>query len=666
MIRIPSEKKRFGQNNSSDLLGNISVTKNVSFDNEGYLELSKSPRSAIDTTVDADFDLAAVIVKGLDYDYFVGTWDQPFQLYSEILAKRPTQIADAGVPSTDIETDAAWFNGLLVVSQDTDVDYYDNSANTWTDTNISLTANGQHQTVNFLSLSAIAIVNVNTVKLYASPLTATPTLITTLTINSDFEITSACYFNQNMYVATRNIYGGKAAMYVWNGTGTSASQVYEVDATTIYSIAPHKGTIYALISSGALLKFTGSGFELADAFPIYYTDQSLNQSISDTPMYKNVMKSNGELLYISFTNDSNNKKLLHQPDGIWCLDERVGLYHRYSFSNSLVNIETIATGSVNTTTDQITVVAAPVTGTEVFYKNSGGLTIAGLEDDTKYFTIYVDSTHVKLAETLADANSNTAIDLTGTGNSAQKLIFFPNTDYGATISSRTTAMGIVENGGSVYGTELIWSAEVIPRASSNDIEALGTVSSGVEARGYFITPKIMSENITDTFNNIVVKYSPFTTEMDKIIIKYRLEDDMRKYVTFLSDTSWKITWTSSTTFTTTQVDWADAVVGDEVEVLNGAAGGLLAHITVITENAGTYTVTIDETYSNYTSGDISRAVFRNWKKLMTVSPGEPFNYKVQALGQQGKFIQLKVELRGIGTRIEELLVDNVKLLPVRN
>jgi len=666
MFKLPTQKKRWIQSNGTDLLGNISVTKNITFDESGYLALSNSPRAAINNSVDADFDLPAVILKSDDYDYFVGTWDDAFQVDTEILATRPTQITTSGVPATDIQTDAVWVDGFMAVSQDTDLDYYDPATNSWTDTDISLTSNGQHQTVNFLSLKSLAVVNVNTVKLYALPLAASPTLVTTLTISSDYEITGACYFNQNMFIATQNIYGDKAAVYVWNGLGTSASQVYEVDSSTIYSICPHKGTVYIVASNGSLLMFNGSGFEFVDAFPIFHLDQSLTDENLNLSMYKNVMKSNGDVIYISFSNENNSaKRLLDQPDGIWCYDEDVGLYHRYSFSNSLVNIETIATASVNTTTNQITVATANVTGTEVYYQNGGGTSITELTDDTKYFTIYVDATHIKLATTLANANAGTAIDLTGTGNNAQKLIFFPNIDYGQTLARRTAALSLVQNGGSAYGTDLIWGAEVIRRDNTADYETLGSVSNGVESRGHFITSRYNSENITDTFNQLAVKYSPFTSEMDKIIVKYRVESDMRKFIN-ISSSGWAITWTSSTSFTTTQADWADAVVGDEIEVLEGAAGGLLAHISEISSISGTYTVTIDETYSNYTSGDIGRAVFRNWKKILTIDTTEPFNYKTQEIGQQGKFIQFKVELRGIGVRIEELLLDGVPLLPIRN
>jgi hypothetical protein len=133
----------------------------------------------------------------------------------------------------------------------------------------------------------------------------------------------------------------------------------------------------------------------------------------------------------------------------------------------------------------------------------------------------------------------------------------------------------------------------------------------------------------------------------------------------IDSSQWGITWTSTTTFTTTQTKWADAVVGDEIEVLKGAAGGLLAHITQIVNNSGTYTVTIDETFEQYITGDVSYAIFRNWTKFAVIdSTGN--GYLSQEIGANGKFIQVKVELRGLGVQIEEMKVDNKYLLPAKN
>jgi hypothetical protein len=453
-------------------------------------------------------------------------------------------------------------------------------------------------------------------------------------------------------------------MFVWNGSGSAAQQAYEVDSTVLYNIVAHKNTVYGVAGNGSLLRFTGGGFEIVDAFPLFYTDQSVKGSGS-IAMDKNTIKSNGDVLYILFTNRENDeKRLLNQPDGVWCYDDSIGLYHKYSLSNSGVIRSSPGTAGVSVADNTVTVASPGVkTGTEVYY--STDLTeIGGLTDETKYFAIYVDATHVKLATTKANAIAGTAIDLTSTGHASNLFVFFPNVDYGQSFVEAVTALSVIEKpvAETQYGTDVIWSGQIIRRDNTGNYATLGTVSDGVEARGYFITPKILSTEITDTFNLLTLKYSPFTSELDKIVIKYRTEDDMKEYIDI---TKWDATWTSSTTFTSTETGWADASVGDEIEVVRGAAGGLLAHITQITVDTGTYTITIDETFEQYTTGDISAIIFRNWTKFAVID-STANGYLAQQIGVVGKFIQFKIELRGIGVRIEELKVDNKFQLPAKN
>lgn len=623
----------------------------------------------MDESIDTDFNNPAVILYSENFGYFVETWEEPFQADESILKARPTQITASDHPNGYAGSDAVWFGAQMPVTESNDVHYYDPSGATWTDTNISLTSTsgGQHQLVYFVSLSALAIADINTVKVYATPLTATPTLLTTLTIGSTFRITGMCYFNQNLYIATQNIYGGHAFMYVWNGLGTAANQVYEVDSNVIFSIVAHMNSIICFTGNGSLLRFNGGGFDPLPngQFPMYYIDQALNgtDSVSN---YKNIMKSNGNLLYILMNNSNNgDNRLLCQPDGIWCYDERVGLYHRYSLSNAIVQIETILQAAVNTTTGEITTSGSYRTGTEVVFNGPFGIT--PLTSGKKYYVIRVDSTHIKLAETYLDAIAGTSITLSAPGVS-NTFSFYPNVDFGQYFVNRTTALTVIERPvtNRKYGVDVIWGSEVYRRDNSGDYGMLGTVADDIYTRGYFVTPKLFSTSVTDTSNLVTLKFSKFESEMDKIIIKYRTSDDRLE---FIDIDDWDITWTSSTTFTTTETQWADAVVGNEVEVLQGAAGGLLAHITAISEAAGTYTVTIDETYDDYASGDISKAVFRNWIKWQTISYGDSNaeqEFISKQLGKDGKFLQLKVELRGIRTRIEELLVDNKTRLPAKS
>jgi hypothetical protein len=324
--------------------------------------------------------------------------------------------------------------------------------------------------------------------------------------------------------------------------------------------------------------------------------------------------------------------------------------------------------SVNTTTNEITVTTAPLTGTEVLFYSISATPPTPLIDGEKYYVIKVDATHVKLATTKANATAGTAIDITAQSNGATALVFFPNYDFGQyLVNSRAVAILPIEREitSPQYGNDVIWGGSVYT-TNDGSRDVLATTTNAVENRGYFVTPKMYASGVSDVFNLLTLKYSKFLSENDKIVIKYRTEDDRVEFKQIRKNDRWIATWTSTSTFTTTEPEFANAIEGDEVEFMTGGGAGILAHITDITENAGTYTVTIDETYDWYTAGDKARFMFRNWKKFYVIAHGDKNavnGYFSEQMGVTGKFIQFKVELRGVRTQIEEMALDNKNLLP---
>lgn len=679
MIRVPTaDGKQWVQTNTSDLTGNVYVTKNITFDSQGYLTLSNATPAMYSQANDADFDEVAAFCRCDDYGYFAGTHDAPYEIdENRPYGETPVKIVTAGAVGCDIEGDAQFFGDSMIVSQDTDVDYYTPSSGTWTDTNLTLsgTSQSQHSICHFLSLNALAIANVNSVALYEYPISATPTpfasggVNSVMNIPSNFYISGTTYFNDNLFSGTMNRQGGKAALYVWDGTGTAAQSVYEVDSVIIWDVATFQDSVVNITGAGELLRFNGSGFTQLAALPIYYTDRKMADE-TNLAMYKNTLKPNGELLYVNWSSTAYDIKLNDQPDGVWCYDEKIGMYHRYALSGAVVIYEAVGTGDVNTTTNVITVAAAPITGTECLYNNSNSTSIGGLTHGQKYYVIKLTATTIKLATTLANANAGTEIDLTGTGNAGQIITFFPKTDYGQKYVGRSSAMLPFERimDEPQFGTDLLWSGNIASRTTSQT-GMMGSSTPAISNRGYFITPKIFSAETTDTFNKLVLKFSPFTDEADQIIIKYRTFDDMN-IEQDSADSQWLATWTSTTTFTTTEVGMAafTAAQAYEVEFTRGGGSGYIAHISNISEAGGTYTVTLDEAYPYYESGDTAWFTVRNWKKWKTISYGDSnaLQYYInEQLGVKGKFLQLKVELRGVQIRIEELLVDNVTALPAK-
>src|SRR3990167_2100140 len=154
--------------------------------------------------------------------------------------------------------------------------------------------------------------------------------------------------------------------------------------------------------------------------------------------------------------------------------------------------------------------------------------------------------------------------------------------------------------------------------------------------GYFVTSKILSPNITEHWQRLLVRFRKFLTSTDKIIVKYRvLEETATELAT--------ITWVDTDTFTTaTDVS---GNVGDEVEILQGTGAGGCAHINSVTGSAP-YTVNLDETFTGVTTGT-AKARVQSWVKAGSYS-GQTKNWEKFSLEKKEPWIQLKICLLWTG------------------
>lgn len=162
-----------------------------------------------------------------------------------------------------------------------------------------------------------------------------------------------------------------------------------------------------------------------------------------------------------------------------------------------------------------------------------------------------------------------------------------------------------------------------------------------EKRGYFVTTWIDSNDMQDTWQKIGIKHRKYLDSDDKIVVKYRTTEADPTYA--------NITWTSTTTFTTTtdiSSYWTSGT-GGEVEVTQGPGGGVCAHITNITNNAGTYTVTIDEIATGVSNGNTAVARFQSWIKIAALTQ-QNLESEVNALGVSSERIQFKVVMHFTG------------------
>lgn len=696
MFKLPqTETNRWVQANNGSLFGTLERTRNIRLDIPGILQLNKRSRSIYDDTIDADLgSINAIVHYDASARYYIVTSEKLFYMDDSSLVV--TEDANAGVPTLGSQSVAVAWQGRLYVSGSTDLKYWDSSS--WSTADAGASAGPLAVFKNKNALAASYDAGFNEVALYNT----SHSIIQTLVLSDEYSITSMAWANNYLYIGTRHNKNGEALLFLWDGNSSSANAGYGVGANRIDSVKAYKDSVALMTSDGQLLRFNGGGFDVLGSLPAYYSDLSWDvgsgASASSGNVHPNGMVVESDLIFIRVNSLFNGESTLDQlspvafnsfPSGVWCYDPEVGLYHFASVSGSRrLKTNTVSTGSVNTTTNIITVggQTVPETGTPVMYDDGAngvgtGITIStgNLDFRKVYYVIYQSDTTMKLATTYENAVAETAIDITGTGNNSQYFIFLPNRDFGGVqnVSSGAIArIGIGSGFGIVRtdGMRLLFGGRA-GTTTITTIPTLNTLAEGQENRGDFITPRLNSSVIEDTFQNITLKFNNVETVEDKIIVKYRTverEDKLKINNLALKQTG---TWVDANTFTSTDVNLADAVVGDEVEITKGSGAGYTAHITSISSNAGTYTINIDEDIQGITASETFLYFIDNWNKLGTITTDDCDKFtdsqatmrtgtggaKTFSLDSDARWIQIKVELRGEDVQIEELLINNVPL-----
>jgi len=161
--------------------------------------------------------------------------------------------------------------------------------------------------------------------------------------------------------------------------------------------------------------------------------------------------------------------------------------------------------------------------------------------------------------------------------------------------------------------------------------------------GFFSTVQIRAQHFADMWNRITTLYTP--TAGMSMVWKYR--------TTRTPHTDFAVTWSSDTTFTTTQ---AGIEVGDEITIIQGKGSGRIAHVSSISFLAGTYTVVLDETVINVSG--TAKARLQKWKKIGIITNIAKF-FQETVISQPSTLIELKAAVVATGeTTIDELILDN--------
>lgn len=666
MIKIPSVGK-FNQPNNSDLFGNIWYSKNLNFDEEGYLKLSDRAVSLISSKVDTEFNIPTALGRYSGGDFFIAAVEHPYILSIADSGGSIAQDTDSdgdAAPDMSFSTTGIWFNNKWNITTSTKLYTKAISTGNWTDQSVSLTTGVSHPLCAFEKAGTILVGNANEVKQFDTSYAAGT--LAQLTISAGYEVIGIAYNNNQAGIITRlasTVEGQnkEAGFFLWDGSESSANSMYAVGSDACVAIAPYKSSFVIITRTGELLYFNGGGFDKLASFPTYFNDVIWGDLLN-RDMYGDSIKVDGDVIYINISNDitDENKKTFSETmlGGIWCYDPVIGLYHKISPSNSQAVMMSVAAEDINTTTGTFTTSfligsTVPDTGTPVKILNTtnGG----GITEGKMYWIIKVSSNAFKLAST--KANAIALIPLTITAASNTTLMGLALKDYGATKVERMGAVALMGTKQYAY-SDFIFGGEVYDTNSTSNYGHLNITVADFKNIGYFITPKIASQNVEDNFQKLFIKYRPLDTD-DKIIIKYK----DKEYIDLPEQGS--CTVVSSTSFTTTDDLYQSyiATTDLECEIVSGSGAGQMSKVASITYLTGTYTVTVEDEIDGWVAADRCYVKIDNWKTMDTITSADSQNWKEIPITTNSKWLKVKVVLEGSAIAIEELQIITQPHIP---
>lgn len=629
----------------------------------GFLGLANKPIQLYSSGDSANFSrIVAIVPDTVNSLYYLMTTDR---VYVIGLTGAVTLVDNTNMPDVTGGSDAVFFNGKATVSGTNTVK--DVVGNTWTDRMSGadgLSASYPILLEVFENKNQLAIANGNTVYLKT---TAWAAGTATLTIPSQFVISTMRWFAGNLYIGTRHQYGGRAKMFVWNGGTSDAQQGYDVGSEWVYSMEPFDGSIIIVTSAGLLRRFNGGGFTTSAELPVYRTSYSWKSNASvAASSFGNVphrgMTANGDTLYLNLKGDLNQNSydfpgpyLADQPSGVWTYTTANGLSHYMGYGNK--KYRTLTISAVASSYLVLGGVTHKLQTGDPVYANSVS-NITGITSGHLYFAIVEETDTLKLALSQADALNGNALTLSGTASS-DTICVDDTSSIGATYDATTGAICAISTpfSNTFFGTEILFGGEPID-ATGTTIHSL--YSCGRQASiATFVTTPITAGSIKDTFRKLYTTLKDFHYAADRMEVKYRSIPRAGLPTPIRTGSAGFATWTSASVFTidTTAKDFKSAAIGDEVDIISGSSAGHVGHITAISISGNTYTVTLDRSIPGITAADVSEVVVEDWKLLSAISTSTENvsdGFCEIPVGKIKSLLQFKVVLYGYGVRIRYL------------
>lgn len=654
MIKLPISSQ-WKQTNSGEVFGSLHATRNIDFDDAGYLKLARKSTAILNNTSNlGSISSIQYVSPASNAGYYLMTSDRPFRYITGTTA---TDLNTSGLSGGSTYDGVAW-QGKWYYTQDTAFRNYDGSS--VSAALGSLTTLESHPMCVVEHLNQLAIGNGNTILFYDT----SHTLISasTITLGSIYSVKWIVWKNNTIFIGTKNKMGGKAMMFVATGSSTSVDAGYQVDGNWLFSGCTYKSTIACVSSNGELLEFNGGGFNRLAQFPVFSKKYSWYSGTGfvNGRMSHRGMVADGDNIFLNIDGAVGNSNYYtnDMPSGLWQFDPSVGLYHKAG--NGFNKLYSLTASSIDTATGIFTVSSyTSPTGTMVGYSGDAG----GLITQSYYFIIRLSSTTFKLATSYNNAIAGTSIQIPTAG--ASSIFYFQENDEAGRVVGYNQPASIqlisdlddtsqllqMTRGGILYGNR-----QVSTDTLASQYPTFATLTKGFNI-GSFITQKIFSQGLSDSWNKIFVKVKNLNEGCDKVIVKYRTRNVSSLPIV---STTIPAIWVTATQFTTTK-NLTGLSVGDEFEFIDGRCSGYNVHITSLDYNGNTFTWTvgIDETLPNVVAGDKSYFVADNWTKYLTSTSDSTDGIASSDSITHSKWIQLKVELRGVSSPVvEEIQVIN--------
>ena len=622
------------------MLGVLGDTKNLTFDNQGKLRLSKKSFALYTNSDDSDLAYPLSIVY-YDNGYIVLTSDELFEF--DLSNKTLTEIASS--PTTDLNSDMVVFNNYVYITVDNNLSKWNGS---WTDTLESLTTSVPHPLAVFESRVQLAIGNDNTVLL----VNTSDTLVTTLTLPTEYQVTTMRYRNGYMYIGTKNKNGGEAKLFIWNGATTGFQYECPTGASWVFSLTPYGNTVAGITNDGKLFLVNGTALQTLSAFPIFYDSDATwidsNGLAYNGKVFNRGMATIGDTIYINVDATLASGYSPEMKSGLWVFDPAVGLYHRAFHSTERL----VQDASLSVTNSVITTSAAHglKDGDCVCFSLTSGL--SGVDTRVKYYVKVMSTTTIKLALSLKSLLNEHYVTISGTAGSSDRLVYIPNNDIGMVYDSTSGAiapLSPLESALPNIETPVIWGA-LTENAAGTARYVLNALCPSFHV-GSFTTQRIYTANIDQVWQKLYLFLDGVLSANEKCVLKYKTGNAL-SYPTRVMKGTWATTTTIHSDPTTYDEDmWHDIEVSNELTITDGYGRGYTCHVTNIDTSSNTFVLTVDEAIG--TVGGTTYFYADNFVKISTVDNTRrtPDYIKDVLKNAKSPWVQLKVELRGFETEI---------------